>query len=44
MMISGDEQLYQARAAIQTRWRFPEAASVDVVLLAVKAWQMRSPA
>jgi hypothetical protein len=43
-MISSDEQLYQVWADIQTRWRFPEAASVDVVLLAVKAWQVRSPA
>jgi hypothetical protein len=24
-MISSDEQLYQARADIQTRWRFPES-------------------
>jgi hypothetical protein len=43
-MISGGGQLYQARADIQTRWRFPEAARVGVVLLAVKAWQGRSPA
>jgi hypothetical protein len=44
MMISSDEQLYQARDDMQTRWCFLEAASVDVVLLVVKAWRVQSPA